>query len=152
MVATLLDLPVLPEDRDEACETHVILDAFMDECRAVKTVDDLTNFINRWSSMWLLNNSMVHPITSDIERKIVTLDFDKEKVLNLLIRILAREDDFDFTDDAVGIACTIAVPVQSVVALMLAKKFGVDTDLGFVRLYLDPYPELIDKLRYQEKE
>jgi hypothetical protein len=147
MVPTLLDLPVLPEDRDEACETHVILDAYTSECKAIKTVDDLTNFVNRWSNMWRLTNEHFHPVTSSIENDIVNLNFDKEKVLGFVIRVGERDDNLDFDDVNVSIACTIVAPVQSIMAFLLAKKFGVDTDLGFVRLYLDPYPELIDKLR-----
>jgi hypothetical protein len=42
----------------------------------------------------------------------------------------------------------IAAPSPFMKATILGKKFGVGTDLIMVRLYLDPYPELIEAMRY----
>jgi hypothetical protein len=142
----LLDLPVLPEYRD-TCE-DVVKEAYLAEREAIQTVEELVAFVRKWRNVWLLKS----PILEEEELRpelqdLLALDFDAEKVLYWLKR-KAEEVPFPYeTDVNVRIMAHIAIPIALLNASSLARHYGVGTDLGLVRLYLDPYPEHENKLR-----
>lgn len=137
----LLDLPVLPKDRDWAGGTEVIIDTFIEERNSIKNVDDLLAFVEKWNNIWLLNDE----ITQE-EYDIVDGAFDPYLIFDCVMKILRKEEIKD-VDSNVRIAMNICIPHSAMRAMLLAKKYGVGTDLGFVRLYLDPYPEHMDAMR-----
>ncbi len=141
---SILDLPVLPNDRDEAVATSVILDTFINERDLVSNADELVTFVSRWKNIWLLRDESIR---SKEENDISELKFDSNSIFDIFVRIIHGEDNFDFNQSNIRVAATIAAPPASINALLLSKKFKCDSDIGFVRLYLDPYKELEDKLR-----
>lgn len=142
----LLDLPVLPEHRDDAATTDIVQEAYLKERDAIQTTDDLLNFVRRWRNVWLLRcpRDEAADLPEEVQR-LVSLDFDQEKVLGWLKE--AKADSLPFEDIHVRIMAHIAVPVPLLDAFQLAKHYGVGTDLGLVRLFLDGYPEHENKLR-----
>ncbi len=155
---TLLDLPVKPEDRDWAGETEIINETFLADRNAVKTVEDLHQFIDKWRNLWLLKIPNVQPTDewSNAVDRIVAKDFDGEAVLAAMNRAKWRGtnaegqslDVNDYEKDPIAqLAGEIMLPFQLMEAFMLARHYGVTHDLAMVRFYLDPHPELIDALR-----
>jgi len=139
---TLLDLPVLPVDRDSAAGTSVIIDTFLKERNEVKDLTQLLDFTKRWKNIWLLIERV-----SREEYDIVDGNFDYS-TFDLFMKMISKEDgNLDINDNNVRVAMSMCVPHASLRALMLAKEYGVGSDLGFVRLFLDPYPEHQDALR-----
>jgi hypothetical protein len=139
----LLDLPILLHDRDQACGSSEILDSFLSELDAAKTVEKLKAFLAKWQNMWLLS----HPLDDSLndlepeEQKLLTGNFDHDIILSWLQR--KEEDKLPYDEDEnVRIMAHISMPTPTLWAFMLAKHYGVGVDLGFVRYFLDPYPEL----------
>lgn len=141
---SILDLPVKPKDRDEAVATSVILDTFLKERNSVSNANELVTFVSRWKNIWLLRDESVR---SKEENDISELKFNSNSIFDIFVRMIHGEDNFDFNQSNTRVAATIAVPPSSINALMLSKKFRCNSDIGFVRLYLDSYKELEDKLR-----
>jgi hypothetical protein len=140
----LLDLPVYPKDRDCACATSEIVDAYLKERDGLKNPDEMHAFIDKWHDLWLLDNDYVD--LSQEEQALVDNQFDHEKVYALLLD--KQNDDLDFDDLNVRIMAHIAAPAPLTQATVLGQEYGVGTDLIMVRLYLDPYPELNEAMRY----
>lgn len=142
----LLDLPIRLEDRDAACETEEIGSAYINELKLVSSAEDLTKFVERWRNIFLLQRGPedTDPLSEE-EGAIVTGKFDAAAVAALLPR--KGENDLDFTDTNVKIMAMIAAPITLLMAVLFAKHYGVGTDLGLVRLYLDPFPELENEMR-----
>ena len=140
MPITLLDLPVLPPDRDTACGTSIIQETYLQERDAIKTVEELEAHLKRWENLFLLEPE------PEVEFPLK----DLEKTLALLLQCrenVETELNFD-TIEAKEVAC-IMIPAALMRAFLLAQHYIVGHDLAMVRLYLDPYPELIDELRGQ---
>jgi hypothetical protein len=139
---SILDLPVVPKDRDGACETDTISSTFLLERNSVDTVEKFIQFINRWKNLWLIRNER----TSQEEKDISELRFNVQPVFELFI--LAKDSkEIDLRSDDARITMNIVVPPAVLTAFIIAKHFGVGIDLAFVRLYLDPYPEFDNVLR-----
>ena len=139
---TLLDLPVLPKDRDNACGTCTILETYIKERDSINNSDELVEFVKRWKNIWLLRKER----TSE-ENDLSESKFDAVSVFELLIRMRNKEDGFDYDQYNTRIAANIAVPPSSLDAFLFSKQFEVGSDLGFIRLYLDTYPEHEKDLR-----
>jgi hypothetical protein len=145
----LLDLPVLPVDRDSAVVSNIIIETYAKERKEATTPEQLFAFIKKWKAIWLLQpgpamsdappDSILgqarEPIRPEVF-KLVNGEFDAEKVLAYL-----ASDPEPVDTDEYKIACNLAVPCQGMLALTLATHFRVNIDIGFVRLYLDTYPE-----------
>jgi len=144
---TLLDLPVLPKDRDFAAGTSIIMDAFISDRDSVKNHYQLCQFIEKWRNIWLLNKEAVEKYTTQEEFDIVSLNFDMDVVFNSFVRMLMKDDNLDFEDRNVIIAMNLCIPNACILVFKLSNHYGVGNDLGFVRLFLDPYPEFVDELR-----
>ena len=140
----LLDLPVLPKLRDSFGDE--IQTAYLAERDAVQSAEELVAFVRRWRNVWLLRC----PLDEERElppelQDLLALDFDAEAVFNGLKK--KDTTDLPFEDLAVRIMAHIAIPVTLLDAYTLADHYGVGTDLGMVRLYLDGYPEHENALR-----
>jgi hypothetical protein len=142
---TLLALPVLPRDRDGAAASDRITSTYVVERTAIKTSGDLTAFLERWRTVWLLSRgpSEESALLTDAELNLLDGNYDPVRVLHFL-----NENDFDPSQCmAAQQAAHIMLPRTLLRAFLLSNKYGVGPDLGMVRLYLDPYPELINELR-----
>jgi hypothetical protein len=145
----LLDLPVLPEHRDEAASTDIVQTAYLAELEALKSPDDLKSFVQRWMNVWLLWNPRDEnrEIPAEIQ-SLLYLDSDAEAVFKYLQLKSQVEPPLPFeTDVNVRIMAHLAIPVGLLEAFQLAHHYHVGQDLGLVRLFLDPYPEHAEKLR-----
>lgn len=138
---TLLDLPILPRDRDSACGSSIIEDTYLKELGEIQNIEQLKEFIVRWRNLWMLDNTKV----SDEIEQLLGNNFDHQAVLEFLAR--KKDDKLSFDDMSVRIMTNLAVPHTLLQAFSIANYWGVGTDLAMVRLYLDPYPELDDCLR-----
>lgn len=151
----LTDLPMALPQRDLAAVSDVILDTFVQERKACQNSHQLRNFVKKWRAMWLLApgsrmpnaqaNSVIQkarlPPTLE-EKLLLTGSYDGKYVL----RVLASEDGagIDYNCKNARIAGCLAIPSPALHASMLASAYGVCSDLGFVRLYMDTYPGLDD--------
>ena len=154
MPITLLDLPVKPKDRDAAGGTDIIRNKYVSSRKGCKTVIGLKRHVTKWRNMWLLS------AVSDAARALsaqwlVDAQPDWEKVLYFLRLPKDRQvEELKLADNDTPLtlvaraALDIFLPPASLHAELLAQHFIVGSDLGFVRLYLDPYPELENELRW----
>lgn len=142
----LLDLPVLPEHRDEAAATDIVHETYLQELKAVKNPSALLDLIRRWRNLWLLRPPKeVTELRPEVQ-SLLALDFDPEKVFEWLQK--KDQENLPYEEDVnVRIMAHLALPLPLLDAFSLARHYGVGTDLGLVRLFLDPFPEHEDKLR-----
>lgn len=140
-MATLLDLPVVPSCRDRAVTTKVVSDSYTHERQQVKTILDLHGFVERWQSIW----ELVCPVRSDIVTGPVPVV--TEAVFRIFIDLDKGMDGMDPQDPDVQTAMNIMLPPAALHAITLSSHYGCETDIGFVRLYLDPYSEHENALR-----
>ena len=156
---TLLDLPILPEDRDEAAQTDHVLGTFVKERGTLIHPSQLRSFVRKWSAIWLLCAGP-HPASappgcvlararsslSKYTRMLLEGHYDAKRVFRFLNHKdsdpLVETDSRDFR-----IAGYLAMPPPMMLAWSLANSYGAGTDIGFVRLYLDTYSWLNDKGR-----
>jgi hypothetical protein len=143
----LLDLPVLPDHRDEAAATDIVKEAYLQELNALGTPEELLDFVRRWRNLWLLRCPRREPEEVQPElQSLLALDFDPEKVFDWLQK--KKQPNVPYTEDVnVRIMCHLALPIGLLEAFQLANHYQVGTDLGLVRLFLDGYPEHDQKLR-----
>lgn len=139
----LLSLPVLPPYRDDGGD--IITDAYLAELNEVKTTDELEAFVNRWRNLWLLRHPADTAPLLPAEESLVNLTFDRQAVLDFLGR--RKDDSLDFEDPNVEVMCNLVLPFNMLTAFRLSHHYGVGTDLGMVRCFLDPYTELENELR-----
>ena len=158
---SLLDLPVVPYHRDTAARTQVVQGAYLRERRALRNPNELRPFIRRWQNMWLLRpgnvwrtaqlGSMLYDAAAPLlwsERAMLEGHFDAQKVLAYLLQqpnegpLRCNPDERDWQ-----ICGHLCIPGPMLHAFKVSSYFGVGHDLGLVRLYLDSYPEFIDRLR-----
>jgi hypothetical protein len=158
---TLLDLPVLPLDRDDACRTSRVLSTFVNDRKKVSSAETLKSFVDKWRSVWLLSAGPVPRSSggvfidkcraplSEVAIKIVCDDFDHELIATLInSKELLQEDD-----ELISLVGDILIPTSMLFAFHLSKTYGVGHDLGLIRVYLDTYPSLIDEGRpFKETE
>lgn len=151
---TLLDLPKkhLPADRDAACGTDGIQDAYLRGRKTIKSVRMLRTFVAKWRNLWFLTCPDLPPAAPCVWLDAEGLNWDT------VVKLLATS--VDEQADALGLrgdpaartleqlaATDIIAPPALVAATVVGHTFGVGTDLGMVRLYLDPWPELNDEMR-----
>jgi len=142
----LLDLPVLPGHRDGAAATDIVHETYFQELKAIENPEALLDFIRRWRNLWLLCPPEETKELAPEVRSLLALDFDPERVFEWLQK--KDRDDIPYTTDVhVRIMAHLALPHPLLDAFELAKHYEVGTDLGLVRLFLDPFPEHEDKLR-----
>jgi len=144
----LLDLPVLPYDRDSFSDD--IGETYSKDVSDIKSAQDLKNHIEKWRNLWLLRSPKFDDIDTwsqlqPDELKLLNFDFDFNEVCSFLER--KDEDGLPFENENVRIMANIVCPKSLLQATILADKYGVCTDLAMVRLYLDPYPEYIEYCR-----
>ena len=142
----LLDLPVLLHDRDMACGTSEITDSYVEELGKTEGTEALAIFIERWENVWMLAPAEGPEELSLEEEKLLELDFSLTRVLQLLLR--KKEDGLDSDDIEVRIMANLAAPVPFIRAALFSNYWGVGTDLGLIRMYLDPYKYLDECCRY----
>jgi hypothetical protein len=150
----LLDLPVLPLDRDMACGTSRVSSTFVNDRKKVSSAETLKSFVDKWRPVWLLSagpvpkssgNLLVDKCRAPLSEaavKIVNADFDHERVVTLLNHEKLPQDEV--------LACLLGeifIPGPMLFAFQLSNTYGVGHDLGLVRIYLDTYPDLIDEGR-----
>lgn len=158
----LLDLPVVPVHRDDAASTSLVQETYLQELSVATDVESpehswrevkgqepyLVWFVKRWQSLWLLRDPRESPeqnILTPEEQAIVDVSFNVEEVTERLRH--KKEVDLPWEDFAVRVMAHIALPRTLMKAWEVANHYEVGVDLAMVRLYLDPYPELADKLR-----
>jgi len=143
----LLDLPVIPFDRDRAAATNEIVESYLNELNQVQTEDALHAFIQKWRSVWLLKSHLPDADNELMEDEVFLLEgkFDLAKVLRHLAQ--RKEDSHDFEDPNVRVMAHLAVPRALLQASIGSSKFDVGMDLILVRLFLDPYKEYEDCCR-----
>lgn len=142
---TLLDLPVVPPQRDLAAIADLVKTAYLSENKGIQTAEAWTKFIERWTNLWLLPNKPGLPA-------VLRGDYDMEEALAILQRLYAKDDSVvpaggEEPSIEYLAAVDIVLPEALLRAEMLAHHYGVGTDLALVRLYLDPYPEHENELR-----
>lgn len=142
-MATLLDLPVHPLDRDAAGYTDIIEETYTTERPGIITLADLTAFINRWRAIW----ELVCPYHPDLKTGHVPV---ANETVVALLPIMGDKDfagpfDGDNPDHVATI--NLLLPPAFLHAHVVASEYGVSSDLALVRLFLDPYPELDGELR-----
>lgn len=143
---TLLDLPILPRDRDRAGRTSIILDTYIKERNEISSVSLLKAHIKRWENLFRLTNENFPNL--DLTNIFNIKEEDYETILAHIKKLLLKQDKgLDFEDELVGITMDIFIPPTLLQATIIAKKYEVGHDLIMVRLYLDPYPEFIHYLR-----
>lgn len=140
----LLDLPVLPHDRDSAVSESVVHDSYLKEIEAVKTGADMTRHVERWRNLWLLRDEE-RPALTPGELRLVRLEFSPDAVAGHALR--KKDAGLDFEDPDVQVMMNVVAPISLVMASMLAQQYGVGSDLILVRMFLDPYPEHEDACR-----
>src|SRR3972149_5467299 len=133
----LLDLPILPYDRDSFSDD--INEAYINDVESIDTEFDLRNHVHKWRSLWLLKNPNDKRVLSVEEQKLLSLEFNFDEVIQFLKR--RKEDGLPFDQESVRIMTHLLMPAPLLQAFMLASHFGVCTDLAMVRLYLDQHPE-----------
>jgi hypothetical protein len=137
-MSTLLDLPVLPRDRDSAVVTNVIMGAYVTERKAVTTLTELTLFVGRWKPIW----ELACPLKPDMRTGPVPTV--TEAVLGHFLEMINPKYQLhgEVTPDQQS-AMNILLPPAALQAFILCRKYlcDGDADIGFVRLFLDPYPE-----------
>jgi hypothetical protein len=150
---TLLDFPVLPH-RDMACGTSKVSSTFVYDRKKVSSAETLKAFINKWRSIWLLSagptpnssgNLFIDKCRAPLSAaavKIVSGDFDHE-----LFATLINTEKLPQDEALVYVLGEILIPQPMLLASLVAETYGVDHDLGLVRIYLDTYPDLIDEGR-----
>lgn len=156
----LLSLPILPFERDMSAATSYILDSFVRERKAITRPEQLRPFIKRWRSMWLLSSgyamadakpgSYVAEARKSLASEEVLLlngKFDAKRVFGFLTAPDELLRHVRRSDRDLRVAGSIALPRSSLIAFRLADYYLQDTDIGFVRLYLDTYPHLQDEGR-----
>jgi hypothetical protein len=156
---SLLDLPVLPIDRDDACGTSRIIRTYVHERKLLTKSDQLDGFINRWKSVWLLSagtyperipvkhiiNSCREPIDSEVYN-LFDGNYDLDKVFDYVKNSTCPDND-NIDDINFLVSCQISIPWPFLKVSFLCRYFIVCTDIGFVRLFLDTYPEYINEGR-----
>lgn len=142
-MATLLDLPVLPLDRDSAGYTEIVSETYVAERMSIFTLEDLTAFVTRWKAAW----ELVCPLKPEL--KSGPMPVASDEILRLLFIMSAK--DFAGPIDPQNLdhvmTMNLILPPAFILPHQLAVTYGVSTDLSFVRAFLDPYPELEEELR-----
>jgi hypothetical protein len=151
---SLLDLPVLPIDRDAAVGTGRITTSFVHERKSITDAKSLKAFIERWKPIWLLQagpypetteNNYVNEFRGPVPEAAVMLvnhDYDADKLLESL-----KAEQPDTESDHFDMMCALALPAPALAAFLLSKEYMVGDDIIFVRLFLDTYPEFADEGR-----
>jgi hypothetical protein len=151
----LLDLPVLPYDRDDACGTSRVSSTFVHDRKNVSSAETLKAFVSKWRSVWLLSagpvpkssgNLFIDKCRAELSEpavKIVNADFDHE----LIATVINNPDGSVHNSELLSILAEISIPSPMLLAFHLSNEYDVDHDLGLVRIYLDTYPDLIDEGR-----
>lgn len=141
---TLLDLPVLPVDRDFACGTNLVHEAYLKNRKAIASVSDLRVHLAKWRNLWLLGLNR-----EEVPEPVSLTDDQCELIVKWLSVPLAEQPALnrDPLPLEVRIWACVMAPGPLVRAFEVAHHYKVGSDLGLVRLYLDPYPELDDELR-----
>lgn len=142
---TLLDLPVLPHNRDDACGTDIIEETYIAERDKVSSEGELWAHIKRWRNVWLLECPIRPRKLLPEEIKLLWLDFDSTEVFKWLHK--KKENDLPFDNETVKIMMHIAIPFPLLDASLFARHYGVGCDLAMVRMYLDPFKEFENYLR-----
>ena len=136
----LLDLPVLPEDRDEAGATSIVQDAYIKESLAIATVEDLRAFTNRWANIWLLAGKQSQELRPE-EKALASGEYVAEELLAETFRCRCRIPDAKPDDNPLwnSLAMFLIMPEAMIKAFQLSTHYNVGHDLALVRLYLDPH-------------
>ena len=150
----LLDLPVLPFDRDGAAATDRIVETFTAERKQISEPSQIQTFVNRWKAIWLLSsgtafpdaaeNTLVYMCRQPLAKEIIDLvegRYDADKVFEYL-STLDTIKEIDPNNHNLSLTCSMVLPEPALSATFMAHNYGVGNDLGFVRLFLDTYPEL----------
>ncbi len=156
----LLDLPVLPHDRDSAAATDYVIKTFVAERSAIPGPAAIRPFVRRWRSAWLLQSGMsgppgtwvhwAHEPLDPYDRRLLEGDFDAKKIWAVLQSEghgPESKGQVDLNSANTRIAAGLMIPVPLMLASQLAHDYGVGHDLGLVRLYLDTYPQHSNRLR-----
>lgn len=152
----LLDLPILPLDRDNACGTNEIISRFVDMRKKISSTTELRDFINFWKPIWLLepgpfpepkpnSNSFVDLCRKPLDKTVLQLlrhEYDADKIVKYI-----HNAEECIEKDFFGLLCNLNLPTPGLLAFQFAEEYSVGSDLGFVRLYLDTYPDLEDEGR-----
>ena len=142
---TLLSLPVLPRSRDDACGTAIIEETYIAERDKVSTEAELWAHICRWRNVWLLNCPIRPRKLLPEEIRLLWLDFNSAEVLKWLDQ--KKREGLPLEEEAVKVMMHIAIPYPLLDASLFARRYGVGSDLGMVRMYLDPFKEFENHLR-----
>lgn len=143
----LLDLPVYPPDRDGACGSEFIQEAYLKERETLQRSTQLRPFVKRWRALFLLRFGPrmrgQDEAPSQANRDMLALvegRFDAKRVINVIVN--AKTIPFNNDDHNHRIAANILIPPALYRAFEIREHFGVGHDLGMVRLYLDSWPQL----------
>ncbi len=147
---SLLGLPVLPFDRDSAAASDEVMNGFLNDRKNISRTSELKEFINKWRPIWLLSPGPIPEVENpealvsvcrrpidEAALKLIQHQYDAD----LLMSYLGDPDGCDKETETFEILCHLMIPVPSLNAFQLSNNYGVGPDLGFVRLYLDTYPE-----------
>lgn len=136
----LLDLPIKPICRDGFSDS--IQEQFVSERKALSRPEEIRPFVRKWHSIWRLQvGPLAHPSHRVLRRAevddLLSLNFDAKKVF----RILQDDTLFKLQDKSSYIMAHLAIPEPMLRAFELSQHYGVATNLGMVRLFLDTYPQ-----------
>jgi hypothetical protein len=136
---TLVDLTQFQVQRDTATATDTVREQFLKERNDVDTPEKLRAFIESWRNLWLLQGCEENE-TNDSETALLEGTYDPEKVLDYKSKAKDIEvTDAEANDLNFGVTCELMLPVPLLMATNFAHYYGVGSDLGLVRLFLDPY-------------
>jgi len=124
------DLPVRPDDNggDE------VINNYIKERNAIQTTDGLKAFVARWKTLW-------EPATfqniaySPQEQSLFDGTFDAEQTLKCLKEVTNSEG---CEHSKATVACTgvyTALPMVFLQINILAKKYGVPTDIALIQMF-----------------
>lgn len=146
----LLDLPVLPFDRDEAVGTNKIITEFIKMRKMISSTTELRDFIDFWKPIWLLtpgtftehkpNSFIAAACQYSLDEAVLKLlrhEYDADEIVKNI-----HNPDGCSEKEFFGLLCNLNLPIPGLLAFQFATAYGVGSDIGFVRLYLDTYPDL----------
>ncbi len=159
---SLLDVAPLVglRDRDRTAGSDSIHEAYLKDRDAVKSANELRRLIDKWRPMFLLSagplrvrkGSWADKAKRELSKEEVRLlqgRYNAASVLRFMKGYEGRSGKPlpKRLPEGLRIAMCVMLPPPMLTAFLLANHYGVGSDLGMIRLYLDTYPEHDGELR-----
>ena len=123
------DLPFNPEGD----ENGDMIKTYVDERKAINTIDDLKKFVVRWRAVWGLK-SKPEKITSEEEQSLVDGTFDAEQTLTCLKAISETTDCPHGMGPKSCAAMHIVLPWFFAIVVIASNHYGVPANVAIIQL------------------